>query len=490
MRPAPRRILRLAALVCTTTLLACAVNPVTGKRELSLMSEGQEVSLGRDSDPQIVAQYGLYDDEKVAAYVDEIGQRMAKLSHRPHLEFKFRVLDSPVINAFALPGGYVYITRGILAHMNNEAELAVVLGHEIGHVTARHGARQYSKQQLAGLGLGLGSVFIPQVAQFGQLAETALGLLFLKYGRDDENEADRLGVQYSLAAGYDPETGAKFFEVLDRQQQESGQSLPGWMSTHPAPADRVIKTGTLARELKAATPGTYNVGETAHKDRIDNIVFGDNPRHGFVDGSTFKHPDLAFAVTFPPGWQIMNLPSAVLAGDKEQTAQLQMTMEPSEGASPEAYATSLVTKAGASVAAGGGEKIGGYSAYLAEVVARDAASGQTQSVQVGCIQQKAKGPIFLFVGVASNFRNSQLLLVKTIRSFKALTEKSDLEVQPNRLQVEAVQSAKTLTAAVSAYADVPVPVGTIALLNNLQPETTLSQGFRLKVVRGAFKPPS
>jgi predicted Zn-dependent protease len=469
-------------------LLACAVNPVTGKRELSLMSEGQEVTLGRDSDPQIVAQYGLYDDDKVAAYVDEIGQRMAKLSHRPQLQFTFRVLDSPVINAFALPGGYVYITRGILAHMNNEAELAVVLGHEIGHVTARHGARQYSKQQLAGLGLGLGSVFIPQVAQFGQLAETALGLLFLKYGRDDEHEADRLGVQYSLAAGFDPETGAKFFEVLDRQQQESGQSLPGWMSTHPAPADRVGKTGTLARELKAATPGNYNVGEAAHKDRIDNIVFGDNPRHGFVDGNTFKHPDLAFAVTFPAGWQIMNLPSAVLAGDKEQTAQLQMTLEPSEGAAPAAFATNLVAKAGASVAAGGNEKIGGFSAYLAEVVARDASSGQTQSVQIGCIQQKDKGPIFLFVGIASNFRSSQPQLVQTIRSFKTLTGKADLEVQPNRLQVEAVPAGKTLAAAVSAYPDVPVPVGTIALLNNLQPETALSQGFRLKVVRGGFKP--
>ena len=174
------RMLRVGLGLFLGSLLGCTTNPVTGKRELNLLSESQEIALGRDSDPQIVATYGLYDDARLAAYVDSVGQRLAAVSHRPDLKFTFRVLDSPVINAFALPGGYIYVTRGILAHMNDEADLAIVLGHEIGHVTARHGASQYSRSTLASLGLGLGSVLSTQVARFSPLAESALGLLFFK----------------------------------------------------------------------------------------------------------------------------------------------------------------------------------------------------------------------------------------------------------------------------------------------------------------------
>ena len=293
------------AVVALLGVLACAVNPVTGKRQFSLLSESDEIAMGHESDPQIVAAYGVYDDAALAAYVDSLGQRLAKVSHRPNLKYTFRVLDSPVINAFALPGGYIYITRRILAHMNNEAELAIVLGHEIGHVTALHGAQQYTHAQLAGLGLGVGSILSPQVAQFGQLAEQALGLLFLKYGRDDENQADELGVQYATRAGFDSERGVKFFEVLDRQQQEAGETLPGWLSTHPAPADRVAHTRQLSATA-VAVGNRYIVGEEAHKARVDGIVFGDDPRQGFVDGNVFKHPGLKFELHFPAGWKVQN----------------------------------------------------------------------------------------------------------------------------------------------------------------------------------------
>src|SRR5688500_6955190 len=171
----------------------CATNPATGEREISLIGEGQEVQMGQESDPQIVASMGLYQDEAVQQYVNQLGQRLAAASERPDLPWTFRVIDDPTVNAFAVPGGFIYITRGLMAHMTSEAQLVGVLGHEIGHVTARHSVSQMSRQQLAQLGLGIGMILSPQLAQLGDLAGAGLQVLFLKYSRDNENEADELG---------------------------------------------------------------------------------------------------------------------------------------------------------------------------------------------------------------------------------------------------------------------------------------------------------
>ena len=480
-------IVRVGLLFSLLVVLSCAVNPVTGKRELILMSESQEIALGQQSDPQIVAMFGLYDDAELAAYVDGIGQNLAAVSHKPDLKFTFRILDSPVINAFALPGGYVYVTRGILSHMNNESELAVVLGHEIGHVTARHGAAQQSRATLAGLVLGVGSIFSEQVARFGGLAQSALGILFLKYGRDDEHESDQLGVQYSLAAGFDPERGAKFFEVLDRQSQESGQSLPDWLSTHPAPADRVERTRQLARETKGAGP--YRVGEGTYKGQIDGTVFGDDPRQGFMDGNVFKHPELAFQLAFPPGWRVHNTPTAVVALEPEKQAQLQMTLEPSEGLSPAAYVRRVAGNAEAQLVEGTAERIGGYDAYAAVLRVGDASN--TMLVQLVAIQRQAGEAMFQIVGVtASRFRAWQPQLLGTARSFGALNDPAAQRIQPNRVDVVRVGGAGTLADVVSRYDNVPVTLHTLALLNNLQNDQALEPGFELKIVRGTFQPQS
>ena len=228
----------LFSLIFMGLLISCAVNPVTGKRELSLISEEQEIAMGREYDPQIAAMYGVYDDPKLLKYVNDLGQKMAKISHRPNLKYEIKIMDSPVINAFAVPGGYVYITRGILAYLNSEAELAGVMGHEIGHITAKHSVSQMSKAQLAQLGMGLGSVFIEGFDQYAGLAGQAVGLLFLKYGRDDERQSDKLGVEYSTEVGYDAREMANFFKVLDNMNKSSGSSLPDFLSTHPNPADR------------------------------------------------------------------------------------------------------------------------------------------------------------------------------------------------------------------------------------------------------------
>ena len=234
---------------------SCAVNPVTGKRQVMFMSESQEIALGAQSDPAVVAQFGLYNDDKLQAFIKEKGQEMASISHRSHLKYEFKVVDSLVLNAFALPGGYVYFTRGILAHFNNEAQFAGVLGHEIGHITARHGASQQSKQMLYSGGLILGMVLSPELASMGELASQSLGLLFLKFGRDDETQSDQLGVEYSTKIGYDAKEMARFFGVLDRVSGGPEGRVPTFMSTHPDPADRNIKVEQYAKEWQAKTPG-------------------------------------------------------------------------------------------------------------------------------------------------------------------------------------------------------------------------------------------
>ncbi len=494
MAAAAMRTVRRYACASIGLALACATNPVTGKSEFSLMSESQEISIGRESDPQIVATYGLYDDARLAAYVDSVGQRLVAVSHRPNLRFTFRVLDSPVINAFALPGGFVYVTRGILAHMNDEAELAIVLGHEIGHVTARHGANQYSRSTLASIGLGLGSVLSEEVARFSPLAETALGLMFLKYGRGDETQADELGVGYAAHAGWDPERGVDFFEVLDRQQQESGQSLPNWLSTHPAPADRVARTRQLAAAAKSGGPpaqvptptGGFRSGESTHKARLEGMVFGDNPRQGFFDGGIFKHPDEGFVLQFPAGWATRNTPNAVLAVEPQKQARLQLTLEDAKGQSPTQYLRGLATSASAELLAVRAETIGGWGAALAEL--RVSADSGPVILQLAAIQRRSGEAVFQIVGVGNgSFATWQPTFLKCMRSFAPLRERAALDIQPNRVRVVRLQRAQTLNEALSGYKDVPVPPPALALLNNVQATSTLDNGFRLKIVRGSYR---
>src|SRR5438552_8404412 len=191
----------------------CARNPVTGKHEIVLVSESQEAAMGAQSHQQVRQEYGFVDNPNLQRYVQSLGNKLTAVSHRPALDWHFTVVNSPVVNAFAIPGGYVYLTRGILAYLNNEAELAGVMGHEIGHVTARHSVRQMTREQLAQIGLGVGSVLSPTFGQFGNLAQSSAGLLFLRFSRDDEREADRLGVEYAARAAYDPREVSNFFDV-------------------------------------------------------------------------------------------------------------------------------------------------------------------------------------------------------------------------------------------------------------------------------------
>src|SRR5919198_2059291 len=210
-----------ASLVFAAALTACATNPATGKKQISLMSEEQEIALGQQSDPEVKREMGVYGDSRLQEYVQGIGMKLARASERPNLPWHFTVVDSPAVNAFALPGGYIYITRGILPFLQDEAQLAGVLGHEIGHVTARHASQQYSRATGAQLGLIFSSVLLPQTRPFTQLGESGLGLLMLKYSRDDEAQADSLGVKYVARSGWDPDGIPQMLTTLGRIEETS-----------------------------------------------------------------------------------------------------------------------------------------------------------------------------------------------------------------------------------------------------------------------------
>ncbi|MGQ9855025.1 MAG: M48 family metalloprotease, partial [Candidatus Oleimicrobiaceae bacterium] len=312
-----KRILCAYARVATfaavlALLVSCAVNPVTGKRDFMLLTEADEIQLGKQTDPEVIATYGLVENPQLNAYVGELGQRLARVSHRPQLPFSFKVLDSPVINAFAVPGGFVYLTRGILAYLNDEAELAGVMGHEIGHVTARHTAKQYSKSMVVGLGLEIGKGLSSEFRKYAPYLAFGVGMLFLKFSRDDERQADELGVTYSTKAGYDAAHMANLFVTLERLQPSSAHSLPDWFSTHPNPPSRIKNIQQLAAQWKKTVGAAdYKVNTEQYLRTIDGIVFGEDPRQGYVADGMFYHPTMRFQFPVPQNWKVVNTPSQV-----------------------------------------------------------------------------------------------------------------------------------------------------------------------------------
>ena len=314
-----RQFLRAPAILLIAALAAaCAVNPVTGRKELALVSEQGEVDMGKETDAQIGREYGYYADPELSRYVTQIGQALVPYTHRPKLEYHFAVLDTPVVNAFAAPGGYIYVTRGILALMNSESELATVLGHELGHVSARHTVRKLSQMILVQAGLAVGSALSDTFAKLSGVAGIGVQLLFLKYSRDDEREADALGIRYSRAGRFNGVEMVRFFTALQHYGDLSGgHSLPGFLSTHPLNAERIENAKKMLGETDLALP----TNEEAYKRRIDGIVYGDDPRQGFVEAGAFAHPGLGITFTLPQGWEVQNTPAQVtMAGDKGNAA--------------------------------------------------------------------------------------------------------------------------------------------------------------------------
>jgi predicted Zn-dependent protease len=474
------------ALALTLLLLTCAKNPVTGKREISLVSSAQEEEIGREGHAAIVEQFGMYDDPKTQEYVTGVGTKLARVSHLPDLEWHFTVLDDPVVNAFALPGGYIYITRGILAHLNSEAQLAGVLGHEIGHVTARHSAQRITQQQLAGLGLGLASIFSEGFRRYGGAAQTALGLVFLKYGRDDENQADELGIEYAVKAAYDPNEVPATYSMLKRVSDRAGQRLPGFLSTHPDPGDRENRTRTLAARASAGRTG-LEVGEASYLQGLEDLVYGQDPRSGFFEGTNYYHPSLRFQIGFPSGWKVQDQRAAVVAVEPNQRAGMQLSLAPPESGSPAEYVAELRRSGKITDASGGGETIGGYPAWAGRV----SVTGQDgQPVILAAVFiRKSPEHMFEILGRSAVPRDEdEAQIFTSARSFRELTDPARLAVSPDRVHVTTPPpGTSTFETAVARLGPQALELEETAILNNRFPEDQVQQDQLIKIVEPGKK---
>ncbi len=472
--------LLLSALFLITS---CSRNPVTGKREVMLMSEGQEISLGNESDPQIVAAYGLYQDDQIQAFINKKGQEMAKISHRPNLKYDFKVLDSPVVNAFAVPGGYVYFTRGILAHFNNEAEFAGVLGHEIGHITARHSAKQYSKQMLAQVLFVGGLIVSEDFRNWADVASQGMGLLFLKFGRDHESQSDELGVEYSTKIGYDAHEMADFFNVLARMRDQSGQSIPTFMSTHPDPGDRYNKVNKMADEKQKSIPaGQLKVNRDSYLSMIDGIIYGEDPRQGYVENNVFYHPELKFQYPVPSLWKTVNSPSQVQMTPEDGKALMVFTL--AQGTNLQDAAQKVVNENKLAVIESNNTTVNGFSAVaiLGDQTQQNQ-QGQSQTLRILTYLIQYGSNIYVFHGlsVKQDFNRYYNTFTSTMKGFKKLTDQAKINKKPTRIHIKTTSRSATLRNQLQTFGAKSVDLNTLSLLNDIKLDATVPSGTKIKV---------
>jgi predicted Zn-dependent protease len=474
MRTRVPSLLTIAALAC-----ACATNPATGRRELSLVSEKQEIELGRGAAEEVRGTIGLYEDDSLAAYVNAAGQRLAAVAERPKLQWTFAVADDASVNAFALPGGYVYLTRGLLAHLDSEAEMAAVLGHEIAHVTARHSVSQISKAQLASFGLGLGMILKPELRNYGQLGQAGLSLLMLKYGRDDENEADELGLRYMSRAGYPTDAMPEVLQMLGRVSgNEKGGRVPTWLSTHPNPDSRLarvrkeIDEGSLASGARGERRETY-------LRRLDGLVYGSDPREGFTRGRRFHHPAMAFQIDFPDGFEISNTKQAVGAISARRDAIVVLTLSgrsSADSAAREFFAQSGIQEGRESRASlrGADALVREFAATSGDLTVRGLAAFVEHDRHV--FQILAYTPSALWASYDGALEGS-------LESFRRLTDRRLLAVEPMRVRLVAAPRSMTL-AELAGREGVSISPRELALLNGVDEDEPLRSGRLVKIVVG------
>jgi predicted Zn-dependent protease len=467
-------------------------NPISGNKRAYGYTWEQEVELGQQADQQIIQQFGLYDDEQLQDYVNRIGQDVLRESHLrrqdadpkfKNTEFTFRVLDSPVVNAFALPGGYVYVTRGLMSHLNNEAQLAVVLGHEITHVAGRHASKRAAKQQFAQIGL-IGGAILGQEVLGGAAGEsilnlggTAAQLMLLKYGRDDERESDKYGVEYAAMAGYDASQGAAFFESLDRIQEQSGAVIPTWQSTHPDPGEREERILDLADRYQQASAG--EVDQEAYYSMLEGAVLGEDPRQGFVEDGTFYHPELRFRFPVPTNYRVQNTPVQVILVEPNQQAIMGLSFAQENSA--QAAARAFAGQEGLQVLDSGSDRINGKTASFV------LADAQTQQGAVRVLSYFIEhgGNVYSFLGYAAqqNFDTHADTFRRTMGGFDDLTDRRILSVEPSRINV--VQASRTAAFREFVPAQLPEQFTpeSLAILNQIQLDETVQRGQPLKLPR-------
>jgi len=470
--------MRRPLLLLPVLLAACVRNPVSGKLELDLLSESEEIDLGKQAKQEAEQTYGVYKDKpELNSYVESVGKRLSTQAERPNLPWSYEIVDDASVNAFALPGGPIFITRGILAHLSSEAEMAAVLGHETGHVAARHSANQMSKQQVAQIGLGLGSALSSTVASASQVAGVGLQVLFLKYSRDDETQADELGFRYMTKVGYDPTQMIPLFEMLDRVSKQEGEGkTPEWLQTHPDPGNRLAETQKrLKTELKGSTQG-MKVERDKYLQMIDGIVFGEDPRQGYFKGDTFYHPQLRFQWKMPAGWAHQNTSQVVAAASPKQDAILQL--QSAGKMSPEEAAQKVFAQQGVQA----GQPVNVRGAKVARTFVAQMQQGTIEGVMAFTPFQ---GSTYLMIGYTKQggLASYGNVFMQSMGSFGELTDAGALEVKPATLKIVKIDQPMTLNEFNARYPS-SIKLEQLAVLNGIDPSGKIPAGYAKQVVGG------
>ena len=468
-------------------------NPVSGQKRAFAYSWQQEVQIGQDVDKEIVAQFGIYDDPNVDQYVVNLSEKVLAVSHMRRddtaaqfreTEFTFRVLDSPVVNAFALPGGYIYVTRGLLAHLNNDAQLAVVQGHEIGHVAARHASQRGLQQtigQVAIIGgaiLGQELLGLPGEAILN-LSSQAAQFLFLSYSRDAERESDRLGVEYAAMNEYVAAEGAEFFTSLKRMSEKSGQSIPNMLSSHPDPGEREQNIPKIAEEWGERGYEQTVRNTEAYMQMLDGIVYGENPRNGYVDDNRFVHPDLEFQYPVPQGWRVINQPSQVVYVNPDQDAVMILGID-SESTTARQSVEKLIAEEGFVLQRQGQTRSSDrWTAYEADFTVQQ--EGGTLGVNVYAIEYNNRVYRFISYTEQSKFENYSRVFSSVTSSFDVLTDQRILNIEPVRLRVNRIDRNTRFSNLLPSQLPMDIEAEDVAILNQVHMDDMIPAGTYIKI---------
>lgn len=483
----------LFSLILSVVLLntGCSTNPVTGEQDFVTISEEKEIAMGRQAHGQVLKQYSLYENQELQDYVQRVGRTLAQKSHRSNLIYRFHVLDSNEINAFALPGGYIYITRGLMAYLNSEAELAAVLGHEIGHVTARHSVRQASAAQVAGIGATLGAIFLPQMrSQAGQQLTNMVGTALLSgYGREHELESDRLGAEYLARTGYAPEAMLDVIQVLKDQEVydkelakaegREPRAYHGLFASHPRNDTRLQQVVKAADQYK--TKGNEIRNQTEYLKLLEGVIVGESAKEGVLRDNNFYHAQMGFALSFPKGWTVRNMPDRLLATAPGGTAIMQVGAEDiNKRISPREF---MQTRLGLKqLRAEGKLNPDGLTGHSAVAQVKTSAGPRDARFNVIYLNDKA----FILAGVVKDndqIPNYDKAFLATARSFHRIKDNEREIAKPLRIHLVKVTPGMTISKLAKQSPYTNRAEERLRLLNGIFPNGSLQPGQWVKVVR-------
>ncbi len=475
------------AAVVLLAVAGCSVNPVSGQNELALLSEEQEISIGRKEHPSILETYGRYGDAELQAYVQRVGEKLAAVSHRNDLIYRFTVLDSTEVNAFALPGGYIYITRGLLAYLNSEAELAAVLGHEIGHVTARHSVRQYSAAAAAGVGYTIGAILVPELRNRGaQDLFNIMGTAILRgYGRDHELEADRLGAEYLARAGYAPDAMLDVIRVLKNQELfererakaegREPQVYHGVFATHPDNDTRLQEVIAAAHAIESRPVAPTD--PRRFLSLLDGLTFGSGAKEGVLRGQRFFHQELDFALTFPDGWKVENAPDHLTATAPGESAILRLTVE--DRNRRVSACDWLQSRVAGGVRSREPLTQSPLTGCSGSATVRTPYGTRDARVAVVYHGQRA----YLFMAAAKNVYGAVREFLPTVRSFRPLTAEERHLAEPLRLKIIDAPAGSSFRSLAAGSRIPNHPEAQLRLLNGRYPSGEPHAGEPIKTVQ-------